>query len=49
MVAQSEEELPSLLDKLAAGNGATGGEALAPFADARLIETLRAFIHQKSS
>ena len=49
MVAQSEAELPGLLDKLAAGNGATGGEALAPFADARLIETLRAFIHQKSS
>lgn len=47
LVAQSEAELPGLLDKLTAEKGATGGEALTPFADPSLIAALRTFIHAK--
>ncbi|WP_162906518.1 glycosyltransferase [Algihabitans albus] len=47
MVAHSEEELPGLLDTLVAGSGAMNAKTIAPFADRRLIEALRTFIHEK--
>lgn len=45
-VAADETELPTLLDAMRA-RGATAPAPLSPWAQPQLIETLRAFIHQR--
>ena len=45
LVAQTESDLPPLLDRLVAGEAASDASALSPFADQSLIDALTAFIH----
>ncbi len=45
-VAETEAELPAVLDRLAAGAGAAAPPAIGPFAEERLISALRWLIEQ---
>ena len=45
-VAETEAELPAVLDRLAAGAGAAAAPAIGPFAEERLIFALRGLIEQ---
>lgn len=48
VVAEDEEALPAVLDRMVAGGGPTGLGGIAPFADTRLLETLRRFVFEGS-
>ena len=48
-VAMDEVELPSMLDALLTSDTLSSGSAISPFAQAQLIETLRAFVFEHSS